>query len=99
MSDRLTTERSIRLTQLEFDAVTAAVDFERRALLAVGDQEAADERLVLLAVLRAEWGERYDIKLFLIETPREFPTLDQAIDTELPPKLSSKSKLWFCSSS
>ena len=57
MSDRLTTERSIRLTQLEFDAATAAVDFERRALLAVGDQEAADERLVLLAVPRAEWGE------------------------------------------
>jgi len=57
MSDRLATERSIRLTQLEFDAATAAVDFERRALLAVGDQEAADERLVLLAVLRAEWGE------------------------------------------
>jgi hypothetical protein len=48
MSDRRTTKRSIRLTQLEFD---------RRALLAVKDQAAADERLMLLAVLRAEWGD------------------------------------------
>ena len=57
MSDRRTTKRPIRLTQLEFDAVIAAVEFVRRALLAVGDQAAADERLVLLAVLRAEWGD------------------------------------------
>ena len=57
MSDRRTTKRPIRLTQLEFDAVIAAVEFVRRALLAVGDQAAADERLALLAVLRAEWGD------------------------------------------
>jgi hypothetical protein len=57
MSDRRTTKRSIRLTQLEFDGIIAAVEFERRALLAVKDQAAADERLMLLAVLRAEWGD------------------------------------------
>ena len=49
-------KRSIKLTQLEFDAVIAAVEFDRRAMLAVEDQAAADVRLVLLEVLRSEWG-------------------------------------------
>jgi len=46
-----------QLTQLEFDAVIAAVEFERRVLLAVEDAAPADERLALLAVLRSEWGQ------------------------------------------
>ena len=50
------TKRSIKLTQLEFNAVIAAVEFDRRAMLAVEDQAAADVSLVLLAVLRSEWG-------------------------------------------
>jgi len=50
------TKRSIKLTQLEFDTVIAAVEFECRVMLAVEDQAAADERLALLAVLRSEWG-------------------------------------------
>ena len=50
------TKRSIKLTQLEFDAVVATVEFERHAMLAVEDQAAADERLALSTVLRAEWG-------------------------------------------
>jgi hypothetical protein len=56
MRVRNSTSRSIKLTQVEFDAVISAVEFERRALLAVGDQPAADESLVLLAILRFEWG-------------------------------------------
>ena len=51
------TKRSIKLTQLEFNAVIAAVEFDRRAMLAVEDQAAADVSLVLLAVLRSEWGQ------------------------------------------
>jgi hypothetical protein len=49
--------RSIKLSQLEFDAVIAAVELEPRVMLAVEDQAAADERLALLAVLRSEWGK------------------------------------------
>jgi hypothetical protein len=49
--------RQIELTQLEFDAVIAAVEFERRALVAQDDDAAAEERLILLAVLRAEWDD------------------------------------------
>ena len=49
--------RFIKLSQLEFDAVIAAVELERRVMLAVEDQAAADERLALLAVLRSEWGK------------------------------------------
>jgi len=51
------TRRSIKLSQLEFDAVIAAVELEPRVMLAVEDQAAADERLALLAVLRSEWGK------------------------------------------
>jgi len=50
------TKRSIKLTHLEFGAVVATVEFERHAMLAVEDQAAADERLALSTVLRAEWG-------------------------------------------
>jgi hypothetical protein len=50
-------KRSIKLTQLEFDAVISAVEFEHRAYLALGDDAAAEKRLILLAVLRAEWGD------------------------------------------
>jgi len=57
MSDRGPAKCSIRLTQLEFDGIVGAIEFERRALLAVDDQAAADERLMLLAVLHGEWGD------------------------------------------
>jgi hypothetical protein len=42
----------------KFDAVIAAIEFERRAMLAVEDQAAADARLVLLRVLLSGWERK-----------------------------------------
>ena len=55
MRSRHKRKRSIKLTQLEFDAVIAAVEFEHRAHLAQGTDAAPEKRLILLAVLRAEY--------------------------------------------
>ena len=55
MRSRHNTKRSIKLTQLEFYAVIAAVEFERRAHLAQGNDAAAEQGLILSAVLRAEY--------------------------------------------